>query len=57
MATAKATTVRFTAHDVALLDVLQRKLGIVNQSDVLRMALRALAEAHGIDSVKVKAKP
>lgn len=55
MATAKTTTIRFTPHDVALLDALQMKLGVVNQSDVLRMALRALAEANGIDPMKVKA--
>lgn len=57
MATTKTTTIRFTPHDAAVLDLLQRKLGIVNQSDVLRMALRALAEAHGIDPMKVKPKP
>jgi Arc/MetJ-type ribon-helix-helix transcriptional regulator len=56
MATAKTTTIRFTPHDAALLEVLQQKLGVVNQSDVLRMAIRALAEAHGIDPMRVKAK-
>lgn len=57
MATAKTTTIRFTPHDAAVLEVLQRKLGILNQSDVLRMALRALAEVNGIDPAKVKPLP
>ena len=48
MATVKQTAVRFTPDDLELLDALQRKTGIQSRTDVLRMAIRALAEAHGV---------
>ena len=38
------TTVRFTDEDLALLDALQSKTGIVSRSEILRRAIRALAE-------------
>jgi len=40
----KQSTVRFTEEDLALLDALQAKTGIVSRSEILRRAIRALAE-------------
>ena len=42
------TAIRFTPADLALIAALQKKLGLVNRSDLIRLALRALAEAHGV---------
>lgn len=40
----RQTTVRFTDEDLALLDALQSKTGIVSRSEILRRAIRAFAE-------------
>ena len=45
---AQQTTVRFTDADLALLDALQAKTGIVSRSEILRRAIRALAEHEGV---------
>jgi hypothetical protein len=45
---ATASGVRFTADDQKLLEALQKKTGINAVSEVLRMALRALAEKQGV---------
>lgn len=42
------TTVRFTDQDLALLEELQRKTGIVSRTEVLRRAIRVLAEQEGV---------
>ena len=46
METAKQTAFRFTSTDLAIFDVLQRKLGIGNRTDIIRLAIRTLAEKH-----------
>jgi hypothetical protein len=38
------TTVRFTDEDLALLDALQAKTGIVSRAEILRRAIRVFAE-------------
>ena len=38
------TTVRFTDEDLALLDALQAKTGIVSRAEILRRAIRVLAD-------------
>jgi metal-responsive CopG/Arc/MetJ family transcriptional regulator len=38
------TTVRFTEQDLALLDAIQEKTGIVSRTEILRRAIRMLAE-------------
>jgi hypothetical protein len=48
MAATKQTTMRFTPADLAILDALQEHTGISNQTDVLRLALRALADREGL---------
>lgn len=48
MATVKQTAFRFTAHDLALIEALQQKLGIVNRTEILRLALRRLADIEGV---------
>ena len=48
------TTVRFTAQDLELLDALQKKTGIVSRTEILRRAIRALAEQ---EKVRVPAQP
>ena len=42
MATATQTAIRLTPDDLALLDLLQSKLGL-NSTDVIRLAVRRLA--------------
>jgi len=41
---AHQTTVRFTKQDLDLLSAIQRKTGIVSRSEILRRAIRVLAE-------------
>jgi len=41
---AHQTTVRFTKQDLALLSAIQRKTGIVSRTEILRRAIRVLAE-------------
>ena len=41
-------TWRPTLEDVKLLAELKAKLGMVNETDVLRLALRALAQKEGV---------
>lgn len=44
----KQTAIRFTPDDTALLDALQRKLGVVSRTEIVRIALRRLAEQEGV---------
>lgn len=48
MSTVKQTAFRFTADDLAVLDAVQAKLGMVNRTDVLRLAIRRLAQLEGV---------
>jgi hypothetical protein len=48
------TTVRFTDQDLELLHALQLKTGIVSRTEILRRAIRALAEQ---EKVRVPAQP
>ena len=48
MATSKQTAVRFTPEDLEILDAVQRRTGIMSRTEVIRMAIRALATAQGI---------
>ena len=40
--------VRFTPDDLRLIAALQKKTGAVSRADIIRRALRALAEKEGI---------
>lgn len=42
------TTVRFTDEDLALLDALQAKTGIVSRAEILRRAIRVFAEHENV---------
>jgi hypothetical protein len=42
------TAVRFTPEDLALIERLQKKLGIMTRADLIRLALRSLATEHGV---------
>jgi hypothetical protein len=42
------TTVRFTEQDLALLAALQEKTGIVSRTEILRRAIRVLAERENV---------
>lgn len=44
MATAKQTTIRLAAEDLAILDAIQVNTGLFSRSDALRFALRKYAE-------------
>jgi metal-responsive CopG/Arc/MetJ family transcriptional regulator len=48
MPTVRQTAFRFTAEDLSILDAIQRRTGIVSRTEVIRMAIRALATAQGI---------
>jgi Arc/MetJ-type ribon-helix-helix transcriptional regulator len=50
------TTVRFTDEDIALLDALQQRTGIVSRAEVLRRAIRVLAQQEGVP-LKATPKP
>ena len=56
MATTKSTAIRFTDEDAAIIAALQAKLGVLSQSDVIRMSLRALAAQHGVELKPKKPK-
>ena len=46
--------IRLNPADLGILDALMKRTGIANASDVVRIALRKLASAEGIDVEKVK---
>ena len=48
MATTRQTSLRLTDDDERLLSALQSHLGVVSRSELIRMALRELAKAHGV---------
>ena len=48
MATATQTAIRLTPDDLALLDLLQSKLGL-NRTDVIRLAVRRLAAIEHVE--------
>lgn len=54
MTPTKHTTIRFNAADIALLDALQAKFGLVSRTEVVRMAIRRLAE---LENVKTPRPP
>ncbi len=51
---AKASSVRFTKEDLAILVEVQRRTGLVRQADALRFVLRQYARAEGIELPKPK---
>jgi len=51
------TTVRFTDEDIALLDAIQERTGIVSRSEILRRAIRVLAEREGVSKLRARRKP
>jgi hypothetical protein len=48
MPTTKQTAIRFTADDLALLEGLRDKLGLLSRTEVVRMAIRLLATREGL---------
>ena len=46
------TTVRFTQQDLALLDAIQEKTGIVSRTEILRRAIRVLAEHEKVTTAR-----
>lgn len=50
------TTVRFTEQDLALLTALQEKTGIVSRTEILRRAIRVLAEQEKVALRSPRAK-
>jgi metal-responsive CopG/Arc/MetJ family transcriptional regulator len=49
------TTVRFTEQDLALLDAIQAKTGIVSRTEILRRAIRMLAEHEKVATARHQA--
>ncbi len=56
MVTAKQIGIRFTDEDIELLAALMAKTGIGNRTDVVRLAVRKLAQAEGVPLPKPKPK-
>ena len=56
MATTKQSSIRFTDEDIAILDEVQHRTGLVSRSDALRFALRQHAIAEGFECMKPKPK-
>jgi hypothetical protein len=56
MVTAKQIGIRFTDEDIALLAALMAKTGIGNRTDVVRLAVRKLAQSEGVDLPKPRPK-
>ena len=56
MVTAKQTAFRLREEDLALLEALMTKTGIASRTDVIRLAIRKLAEAEGIGVLRPKPK-
>ncbi len=56
MVTAKQIGIRFTDEDIALIAALMAKTGIGNRTDVVRLAVRKLAQAEGVILPKPKPK-
>jgi hypothetical protein len=54
---AHQTTVRFTEQDLALLDAIQEKTGIVSRTEVLRRAIRVLADHEKVPAARRQAAP
>jgi hypothetical protein len=48
------TAIRFTDEDRAVLDALRAKLGLGSRTDVVRLALRRLAELEKVEVSKLK---
>ena len=48
------TGIRFTDEDRAVLDALRAKLGLGSRTDVVRLALRRLAELEKVNVSKLK---
>ena len=49
MATSKQTAVRFTVEDAEVVSALRGKMGIQSTTEIVRLALRTLARAQGLD--------
>jgi hypothetical protein len=54
MATAKQQSIRLTAVDVAILEEIQRRNGLLRLSDAMRFALHHYAAAEELDASKPK---
>ena len=57
MASAKQTTMRLAAEDLAILDAIQERTGLFSRSDALRFALRHYAKTEGVELGAAKPKP
>jgi Arc/MetJ-type ribon-helix-helix transcriptional regulator len=44
----KQIGVKFSSEDVALAEAIRQKTGISNRADVIRLALRRLAQSEGV---------
>lgn len=57
MAQVKQIAVRLSDEDLALVEALRSKTGVWSTAEVVRMALRALAEREGVTLSKRRPKP
>jgi hypothetical protein len=55
MVDTKQIAVRMSAEDLGILHDIQSVLGVRSQSEIVRMALRALAKEHDVDSRALRA--
>lgn len=57
MANTPQTTMRLSEADRRIIAAIERKLGMTRQTDVIRLALRRLAEAERINTEEVITTP
>lgn len=57
MATVKQSAIRFRDEDLAILEEVQRRTGVMTLSDAVRFVIHQYARAEGIVPSKPKAKP
>ena len=56
MATAPQIGIRLTPEDLAILEALHEKLGIGSRTDIVRLAIRRLAQLEGLEVPSPKKK-
>jgi hypothetical protein len=57
MVTATQVGIRFTEDDFALIQAIMIRTGIMNRTDVVRLAIRRLAAAEGIELPQGRLEP
>lgn len=57
MATSKQSAIRFRDEDLAILEEVQRRTGVMTLSEAVRFVITQYARAEGIEPARPKPKP